>query len=153
MSFDQLSAGRLRSSPGAFPRAAAQRSVVVADATGSFSSQMAIEHGGTATVNATGLTSGKSASYTLPVFVSDSVGSPVSNRNGYGTSAGVGGNGAEAGSAAAATSRSAASGQFATDRGLAGPIAAGAAALFAALALLFVGTLGVRQRKGLNASR
>ena len=100
---------------------------ITADSAGSFSTPVTLNQVGDWTLTATGLSSGKTASTTVTV-------QPV----GYQATSGSTGSGADLAS---------------TGASIAGPIAIGAAALLAGLALLFFGTRGVIRRKhsGINS--
>ena len=103
----------------------------VADSAGNFSTPVVFTQAGPATGTATGTISGATATYYWA-----------------GTSAGTGSGSGSGYSTGSTTTTSLAS----TGTSIAGPIAIGAAALLAGLALLFFGTRGVIRRKSTGAS-
>ena len=125
----------LRSTPALAEAAAAKRLTTQADSAGNFSTPVNLTQVGTATLTATGQTSGKSASITVEVFQNESdYTGVVTGGSSSGTWTGTSG-GSSSGALAS------------TGASVAGPIAIGAAALFAGLAMLFFGTRGVIRRK------
>lgn len=124
----------LRSSPALTGLAAAQKQTTTADSSGAFSADVQLNQVGTATITATGLTSGKTASAVVTVLAAGSTIPPGTS----GSSTYVSGT----------SSTELAS----TGASIAGPIAIGVAALFAGLALLFFGTRGVIRRKSTGGS-
>jgi len=127
----------LRSTPALAEASAAKRLTAQADAAGNFSTPVTLTQVGTATLTATGQSSGKSASLTVEVF---------QNESDY---TGLVAGGSSSGGTWTGTSSGSSSGALAsTGASVAGPIAIGAAALFAGLAMLFFGTRGVIRRKG-----
>ena len=124
----------LRSNAALARLAASTHSETAADSNGHFDSDVVLEQVGTATMLATGHSSGKTSSLTVHVLAVGSTTAP-----GATTAVGGGGSNAAAGSDSSGLARTGAS--------IAGPLAIGFVALFAGLALLFFGTRGVRQRK------
>lgn len=121
----------LRSSSALSQMAAAQILVVPADSAGNFSVDVTkyLNADGVWKLTATGLTSGKTKSDSVTI-----------------ASGGPQGTGSETWTGAGSSSSSGA--LASTGASVAGPIAIGAAALFAGLAMLFFGTRGVIRRKG-----
>lgn len=126
----------LRSSPARTEMAATKRLATTADSTGAFSTPVTLTQVGTATLTATGATSGKTASLTVQALSGDDA-VPA------GTTGGTSSNTYTAGGSGSSSSTALAS----TGASVAGPIVIGAAALFAGLAMLFFGTRGVIRRK------
>ncbi len=123
----------LRSTPALARSAAPTHAEDAADANGHFDHDLVLDQVGTATLLATGHSSGKTGSLTIHVLA-------------------VGSDGAAAGGAATGGSQSSGTGLARTGASLAGPLAIGFVALFAGLALLFFGTRGVRMRKSARVS-
>ena len=127
-------------STGALARLSAPTHLVTAGyANGHFDKEITLDQVGTATLVATGHTSGKSASLTVHVLAVGSTTAP-----GTTTVVGGGGSNVAAGSDGSGLAR--------TGTSIAGPLAICFVALFAGLTLLFFGTRGVRQRKNARAS-
>lgn len=111
-----------------------------ADGNGHFELKVPLTHLGTATLTATGLTSGKTVSLTVQVGPDQSNGGTAPTTTiaaGLGSSSGGGAGSSSAGGTGLAY----------TGASILGPLAVGAAALFAGLAMLFFGTRGAIRRK------
>ena len=141
--------GGLRSSPALAEQAATKRSSTTADAAGSFTSDVPLTQIGTATITATGLTSGHTASLTVEVLSAESpipAGTTGSSSSNTYTAGDGGGNTYAAGSSESSPALAS------TGASIVGPIAIGAAALLAGLALLFFGTRGAIRRRSERVS-
>lgn len=170
VSVSYASPSGLRSSKGLTEMAKAKDMMATAAADGSFSTAVTLTRAGTATLTATGLTSGKVASQTVTVLgtgatipnnaaASNNSASGLDSGGSSNSITGVGGTGGTdvgAGSAGSdgtggAANSSAESLAF-TGTSVAGPIAIGLAALLAGLTFLFFGTRGVIRRKSSRTS-
>ena len=125
----------LRSSSALTDLAAAQKQTTTADSSGAFSADVQLNQVGTATITATGVSSGKTASAVVTVLAAGST-----------IPAGTSGSSTYVSSGTSSTELAS------TGASIAGPIAIGVAALFAGLALLFFGTRGVIRRKSTGGS-
>src|SRR5664280_2482897 len=137
----------LRASAALARSAASTHAEDAADANGHFDHDIVLDQVGTATMLASGHSSGKTSSLTVHVLAVGSTTAPGTTTvagGGSNAAAGSGGSNAAAGSDGSGLARTGAS--------IAGPLAIGFVALFAGLTLLFFGTRGVRQRKSARVS-
>ncbi len=133
----------LRSSSGLSQLQAAETSLVPADESGSFATDVTLDQLGTATLTATGADSGQATSDDVEVLP---VGSTIPAAAGADAGAGDSSSADSASNEAAGVTDSASQLAIA-GTSLAGPIAIGAGVLFAGLAMLFFGARGVIRHK------
>lgn len=131
---------------------AAESQTTTADASGNFTSGVRLTQAGTATITATGLTSGKTFSTTVTVVAEGGNTSPGTTTVAGQTTAAGEVTTANAAPVTAGADGTGGAGLASTGASVAGPLTIGAAALIAGLSLLFFGTrLAIRRKQAPSA--